>query len=196
MSSRVAVAPRQHVRPQQVDTIQNLLDAAVDLVAETGYEGLTIRRVAQQAGVAPATAYTYFSSKDHVLAEIFWRRLQTRSTTPIDRRKSAADRVAAVTRDLAMLVADEPALAAAVTTALLAHEPDVKRLRDQAGAVFVQRLTDALGKDATPELVDSLSLALTGAMLMAGMGNLEYAALPDHMGDAATLMTGGRRRSR
>jgi AcrR family transcriptional regulator len=196
MSGPVAVAPRQHVRPRQVDTIQNLLDAAVELVAETGYEGLTIRRVAQQAGVAPATAYTYFSSKDHLLAEIFWRRLQALPRTAIDGRKSAADRVGSATRDLAMLVADEPALAAAVTTALLAHDPDVKRLRDQMGAVFVDRLQEALGRDAAPELVSSLSFVLTGAMLMAGMGNLEYAALPDRIAEAAALMTGAKRRSR
>ena len=196
MSSRVALAPRQHMRPQQVDTIQNLLDAAVELVADTGYEGLTIRRVAQQAGVAPATAYTYFSSKDHLLAEIFWRRLQALPRAAIDGRKSTADRVGSATRDLALVVADEPALAAAVTTALLAHDPDVKRLRDQMGAVFVERLQEALGRDTTPELVSSLSFVLTGAMLMAGMGNLEYAELPERIASAAALMTGGKRRSR
>src|SRR4051812_28368515 len=108
MSSRVAVAPRQHVRPQQVDTIQNLLDAAVGLVAETGYGGLTIRGVAQQARVAPATGYTFFSRKAPLLAEIFWRRLQVLPRPAVDGRKSAADRVGSATRDLAMLVADEP----------------------------------------------------------------------------------------
>ena len=32
--------------------------------------------IAKRAGVSPATAYTYFSSKDHVLAEVLWRRTQ------------------------------------------------------------------------------------------------------------------------
>ncbi len=196
MSSRLAVAPRRHVRPQQLDTIQSLLDSAVELVAETGYDGLTIRGVAQRAGVAPATAYTYFASKDHLLAEIFWRRLQSEPRSPIDHRKSAADRVATATRDLATLVADEPALAAAVTTALLAHDPDVKRLRDQMGALFVERLQDALGRDAASELVTSLSFVLTGAMLTAGMGNVSYDELPAHVAQAAALMTSSKRRSR
>jgi AcrR family transcriptional regulator len=196
MSSRVAAAPRRHIRPRQVDTVQNLLDSAVRVVDKTGYEGLTIRGVAQRANVAPATAYTYFASKDHLLAEIFWRRLQTWAPSPIDRRKAPADRVAIATRDLALLVGDEPGLAAAVTTALLAHDPDVKRLRDQMGDVFVKRLQDALGRDETPELIRSLSLALTGAMLMAGMGNLDYRELPDRMAEVTALMTGTRRRSR
>ena len=44
--------------------------------AKRGYDGLTVRTVARRAGVAPATAYTYFASKDHLLAEVLWRRLQ------------------------------------------------------------------------------------------------------------------------
>ncbi|MFL6239365.1 MAG: TetR/AcrR family transcriptional regulator [Actinomycetes bacterium] len=196
MSSPLVSVPRRHARPQQADTIQNLLDAAVHVVETTGYEGLTIRGVAQRAKVAPATAYTYFASKDHLLAEVFWRRLQTTPTSVIDQRKSAADRVAVATRDLALLVGDEPALAAAVTTALLAHDPDVKQLRDQMGVVFVQRLHEALGKDATPELVDALVLALTGALLMAGMGNVDYRELPGRLAGVTALIIGTRRRAR
>jgi AcrR family transcriptional regulator len=193
MSSRVAPAPRQHIRPGQLDTVQNLLDSALMVVERTGYEGLTVRGVAQRARVAPATAYTYFASKDHLLAEIFWRRLQTWPQTAIDQRKSPADRVAIATRDLAMLVGEEPKLAAAVTTALLAHDPDVKRLRDEMGAVFVQRLQGALGRDSTPGVLRALVLALTGAMLMAGMGNVDYRELPEQMAEVTALMTGRRR---
>src|SRR3954447_11999303 len=196
MSSPAVTTPRRHIRPRQADTVQRLLEAAVEVVEKTGDEGLSIRGVAQRANVAPATAYTYFASKDHLLAEVFWQRLQTWPHSTIDQRKSAADKVAVVTRDLAMVVADEPELAAAVTTALLAHDPDVKQLRDQMGAVFVRRLQDALGRDATTELISALSLVLTGAMLMAGMGNLDYHALPDRMAEATALMTGSRRRSR
>ena len=50
------------------------MDAAADEARERGYEGMTVRSVARRAGVAPATAYTYFASKDHLLAEVLWRR--------------------------------------------------------------------------------------------------------------------------
>ena len=103
-----------------------MVEAAVEEVAATGFDGLTVRNVARRAGVSPATAYTYFASKEHLLTEVFWRRLSALAEPPADRRRSAADRVAAATRDMAMLVADEPELAAAVTTAMLAHDPDVQ----------------------------------------------------------------------
>ena len=67
-----------------------------DEVEEVGYAGLTVRIVARRAGVAPATAYTYFSSKDHLLAEVLWRRMQ--ALPPPGRRRAdrSAERLADV----------------------------------------------------------------------------------------------------
>src|SRR4051812_34906156 len=61
---------------RRADTLDRRVDARVVGATEAGYDGLTVRSVARRAGVAPATAYTYFSSKDHLVAEVFWRRLQ------------------------------------------------------------------------------------------------------------------------
>jgi AcrR family transcriptional regulator len=195
--SSPAVAPvRRHLGPRQADTVERLVDAAVALVARTGYDGLTVRGVAQQAGVAPATAYTYFASKEHLLAEVYWRRIQALPPMRVDRRRSAADRVAEATREIALVVGDEPELAAAVTTALLAHDADVKRLRDLMGQAFTERLRVSLDRDATPDLLRALVYALTGALLVAGMGNIAYRDLPDEMAAVTALMTGVRKRSR
>jgi hypothetical protein len=114
----------------------------------------------------------------------------------VDRRRSTADRVADATHEIALLVGDEPELAAAVTTALLAHDADVKRLRDLMGLAFTERLRVALDRDATPELLRGLVMTLTGALLVAGMGNLAYRDLPDEMAVVTALMTGVRKRSR
>lgn len=54
--------------------VQRLAEAALSEVRETGYGDLAIRNVAARAGVAPATAYTYFSSKNHLLTETPTRR--------------------------------------------------------------------------------------------------------------------------
>jgi len=62
--------------------VATLVQAAEDETEEVGYAGLTVRGVARRAGVAPATAYTYFSSKDHLLAEVLWRR--TEALPPVE----------------------------------------------------------------------------------------------------------------
>ena len=69
-------ATRRRLTPRQAEVVMALVRATEAEVEEVGYSGLTVRSVARRAGVAPATAYNYFSSKDHLLAEVLWRRMR------------------------------------------------------------------------------------------------------------------------
>ena len=51
-----------------------ILDTALDMVRERGYEETTMRAIAQKAGVSLGNAYYYFSSKDH-LVQAFYQHL-------------------------------------------------------------------------------------------------------------------------
>ncbi|OLQ95763.1 TetR family transcriptional regulator [Vibrio ponticus] len=53
-----------------VDKKQQILDAAEAILAESGFHGLSMQKVAKQAGVAAGTIYCYFSDKEHLLAEV------------------------------------------------------------------------------------------------------------------------------
>jgi AcrR family transcriptional regulator len=184
---------RRHLTRRQADTVQRLVDAAVDEVRSVGYDGLTVRTVARRAGVAPATAYTYFASKDHLIAEAFWRRLQPLAPPRFERGMSAAARVRAALADIALLLNGEPELARACTTGMVATDPDVKRLRDRIGGEIRHRLGAALGEGADPAALHTLELAFSGAMLQAGTGHLSYTELPDRMTEVATVVLGKRR---
>src|SRR5205085_11935081 len=63
-----------------------LLHAALDILAEHGVPGLTLREVARRAGVSPMAPYRHFDSKDALLAAVAeegFRRLGQRlSDTP------------------------------------------------------------------------------------------------------------------
>ncbi|WP_435220543.1 TetR/AcrR family transcriptional regulator [Streptomyces sp. Tue6028] len=48
-----------------------ILRAARDLFASEGYEGVSMRKVAERAGCAPATIYSFFSSKRRLLHQIW-----------------------------------------------------------------------------------------------------------------------------
>jgi len=181
-------ATRRRLTARQADTVGRLTAAAVDELREHSYDGLTVRNVAARAGVAPATAYTYFSSKDHLVAEVYWRRVQSLPAGTPDRSRTPAERVAATLSELALIVADEPELAAATTVALLSPEPDVKVLRDRIGATWHDRIVTALGDDARADTVTVLDLAVSGALLQTGMGHLSYADLPDLLADVATTV--------
>lgn len=178
---------RRDLGGRQADRVDALVDATLTELRANGYEGLTVRNAARRAGVAPATAYTYFGSKDHLVAEAFWRRLQTLDGAG-SRARSPLGRVQAVLRALAELVAAEPELAAASTTAVLAQEPDVQRLRTRIGAAFDAHLAAALGPHGDPAVLRALNLALAGALLQAGMGYFSYEQLADRMDEVAALL--------
>ncbi|HEU5032886.1 MAG TPA: helix-turn-helix domain-containing protein [Spirillospora sp.] len=201
MSGEVSTEPtRRRLTPRQADTVRRLTDAAVEEVRDTGYEGLTVRNVARRAGVAPATAYTYFASKNHLITEVFWRRLS--ALPPVEPAepaelvepagpgadRDAAGRVERVLREIALLVSDEPELAAACTTAMLGTDPDVRELRARIGAAIRTRLRDALGDHDDPAVLGALELAYSGALLHAGMGYTSYTRMADRLAEMARLI--------
>jgi AcrR family transcriptional regulator len=192
MTAPAAEASRRRLTLRQVAVVEQLMDAAAAEARERGYDGLTVRTVAKRAGVAPATAYTYFASKDHLLAEVLWRRLQA---TPVSRAPAGAnpaERVIAELRVLGLFMADDPTLAAAGTTALLGTGPEVRALRVLFGTALHERLAAALGDDADAAVLRSLDLAYSGAMLWAGMGHIRFEDVPDALADAARLALGER----
>lgn len=163
--------------------------AAVEVLSREGFSGLTIRMVAAEAGVGAATAYTYFSSKEHLVAEVFWRRLAS-TPAPPDDSPDPVDRVVSVLRHIALLVADEPELAGAVTTALLGKDPDVEHLRFRIGREIHQRLSTALGAhcDSDADVIESLEQLYAGALVRAGMGYASYTEIASRLEASARLL--------
>lgn len=53
-----------------------IIDAAVDIVADRGVTGLTMARLAQEAGIGRATLYKYFPDVEHVLLAHLARHLE------------------------------------------------------------------------------------------------------------------------
>jgi hypothetical protein len=90
------------------------------------------------------------------------------------------------------MLAGQPQLAAAATVAMLAADPDVKRLRDRIGAEIRHRVAGALGNDADRAVLRALDFAVSGAMLQAGMGHLAYRELPDRLAEVAELLLAGQ----
>jgi AcrR family transcriptional regulator len=183
-------ATRRHLSSRQVATLQRLADAALEELRDAAYDGLTVRSVARRAEVAPATAYTYFTSKEHLVTEVFWRRLVALPETSFAAADGPGARATATLADLASLVVDEPQLAAACSVAMLAADADVKLLRDRIGAEIRRRLLAALGPDVDRTVLRTLELIVSGSLVQAGMGHLRYVELPALLGEVVQLVVG------
>ena len=186
VSSDVAVTAR---RPKQEETFRKLVGAARETLRESSYADLTVRAVAARAAVAPATAYTYFSSKNHLVAQVY---LDLVHQVPFftDVNDTRLHRVQQALRSLALVVADEPEVAAACTTALLSNEAGVRAVRDQIGAQIHKRIKSALGPDADTRTVAALEMGYFGALVQAGSGAFTYRQIADRLGYVAGLILG------
>ncbi len=61
--------------PRAEQTRAAIIDAALALFRERGYEAATMRDVAKRAGVSTGSAYYYFSSKEDLIKEFYARNL-------------------------------------------------------------------------------------------------------------------------
>jgi AcrR family transcriptional regulator len=172
-------APRNR---RQEETFRKVLAAGMATLREKSYADLTVRAVAARAKVAPATAYTYFSSKNHLIAEVY---LDLVRQVPFftDVNEPMPTRVNKALRHLALVVADEPEVAAACTTALLGGnaDPAVRSARDRIGAEIHRRITSAIGPDADPRTVSALEMTFFGALVNAASGAFTYHQIADRL---------------
>jgi len=185
--------PRQGLNRRQAETVERLLTAGLAELRAVGHEALTIRTVAQRAGVSPATAYTYLASKNHLFAELFWRHLNG-ATLRVSTDGTPVERLQATMRALTTRIVEEPELAAAVTPALLGTDPDVARLRLKIGGEFLARFEAALrtpGRPSDPAILDVLVLTFSGALLQAGMGLLTYDQIAERLVAAVDVILRG-----
>jgi AcrR family transcriptional regulator len=66
-----ADAPSRTSRGEE--TKSKIVDAAMGLFVESGYEATTMRAIAEKAGVAVGNAYYYFPSKEHLIQAFYAR---------------------------------------------------------------------------------------------------------------------------
>ena len=180
-------APRNR---RQEETFRKVLAAGVEMLRESSYADLTVRAVAARAKVAPATAYTYFSSKNHLIAEVYFDLIkQVPYFTDVNEPMPV--RVEQALRSMALTVADEPEVAAACTTALLTGtDPTVRKVRDRIGAEIHRRIRSAVGPDADSRVVAALEMTFFGALVNAGSGAFTYHQIADRLSYVVGLILG------
>ncbi len=64
---RLSQASRQRRESEKQELRHAILQAASDLFVERGYEGFSLRQVAERIGYSPTTIYLYFADKDSLI---------------------------------------------------------------------------------------------------------------------------------
>ena len=150
---------RQKVHLAREDAI---VSAVKRLLAEKGYDQMTVDEVAAEVGIAKASLYKHFPSKEALAAaamvqmmELALRQAQAQQDRP---EASAIDRLKAITRwtlqtQLAGEMPTLPAENSALRNALIAHKgymDGLMKLSDQLGEWIVQAQADGTVNRALP----------------------------------------------
>ena len=62
---------KSRMTPKSIRTRQKILDAALLLFTEKGYEKATMRQIAAQANMAPGSIYHHFPTKEHIVQAFY-----------------------------------------------------------------------------------------------------------------------------
>src|SRR5215216_4862559 len=105
MSETTAAAPTQPETQAKTrkgeQTRAQILETALQLFRERGYEETTMRAIAEAAGVAVGNAYYYFRSKEHLIQAFYERTHQEHlaaSREVLDRERGLRERLTGVMR--------------------------------------------------------------------------------------------------
>lgn len=127
-----------------------VIDAALELAAEGGYDAVQMRDVAGRAQVALGTIYRYFSSKDHLLAACqveLWRAQAESLQARPPAGATAVDRVGAVLTRAMRGAETEPKRTAALVTASASPDPAVRQCQAEMMAIMDDVLLAAMDDD-------------------------------------------------
>jgi AcrR family transcriptional regulator len=105
------VATRRRTQQERsAESAQRLLDAAIELIAETGFERATVAEIGERAGYSRSMVRARYGSKDALLESIFGNELSRRLLPATTDDACGLDRVLQRVDDVARLLDEEPEL--------------------------------------------------------------------------------------
>ena len=92
----------EHVRtgriaPGEMTTKERIIDVAIDLFAQKGFDAVSMREIAEASGVRKATLYYYFTTKDQILEGILGYVLERWNLSKVGRWSDNDDAEAQIT---------------------------------------------------------------------------------------------------
>jgi AcrR family transcriptional regulator len=171
---------------------------AIQLATEGGYEAVTMSAVADRIGIARATAYRYFASKDHLLAEIMdaWT---ARINDDLRRNpppgKTLADRVGAAFARIIEMSARNPGLTSALLLAATSADPAAVDAFPSWSApveVYLKTLTGNHKVRHLDDITTVLSYVLFSALIATALRGKDPSEAAQVMRTTVRLLFGGR----
>jgi len=153
-----------------------IIEALIDLIAEVGAEAVQMRDVSQRSGVALATVYRYFNSKDHLLAAALedWQKRLTRRILTSRGGRSDQDPLPGVLdylRRAQRAFHRNPKMTALMLQTATSTDPEARATIDQMNRTNTEMFNGLL-EGVAPEDIPNITFGLNAALSSALAGVL------------------------
>lgn len=180
--------------PAQQARRDRIVDAGLTLLGERDFDKIQVKDVAVEAGVALGTVYHYFSSKDHLFAEVLVRWAATLRTNisrnPL-RGDTDAQRLAHVINRSVRAFQRQPSLARLVATLETSADPFATEILDRlahtTNDIYVEAIRD-VDRETALRVVTVVDAVLAARLRSWVAGRISIATVSDDLSDAIGLL--------
>ena len=147
-------------RANGVESRRRILDAAIEIAGERGYEGTSIAAVSAKCGLPASSIYWHFKDKDDLIAAVIERSFETwlaALVLPGEETGTPLERIQAMAANVARSLVDEPDFLRLGLMLALERRPEEPRGR----AVFLEtrhiarRKIEEVAAELFPDLSDA-----------------------------------------
>ncbi len=175
---------------------QRLIDAGLSLLERRDYERIQVKDVAEEAGVALGTLYHYFSSKEHLFAEVMvtWAAtLRTNLTRHPLAGETPRQKLTGALHRSVRAFQHQPQLARLIASLQLSADPFatemLERLDQTTTSVYLE-LLDGVDPDRARTIVRTAEGVFDSLLRSWSAGRLPITDLYDRLSDSVALIFG------
>jgi AcrR family transcriptional regulator len=178
-----AVVPLTDMTSRQLIRRAKIIEAVIELIADVGAEAVQMRDVAKRSGVALATVYRYFNSKDYLLAAALedWQKRLTRRILASRGGRSNQDPLPGILdylRRAQRAFYRNPNMTALMFQTTTSTDSEARATIDQMNRTNTEmfnRLLEGIAAEDIPNITFGLNAALSSSLagVLASMMTLE-----------------------
>jgi TetR/AcrR family transcriptional regulator, cholesterol catabolism regulator len=177
------VVPLTDMTSRQLIRRATIIEAVIDLIAEVGADAVQMRDVSKRSGVALATVYRYFNSKEYLLAAALedWQKRLTRRILVSRARDTGRDPLPGVLDYLQRAQRAfhrNPNMTALMFQTTTSTDPEARATVDQMNRTNTEmfnRLLEGVAPEDIPNITFGVNAALSSSLagVLSGMMTLE-----------------------
>lgn len=109
---------------------RQIIEAAVEVIAENGYHASQVSKIAKRANVADGTIYLYFKNKEDILISVFKEKMGNfieKTVKSINEKETASDKLLTLIQMHYKQLSDSPYLAIVTQLELRQSKPELRQ---------------------------------------------------------------------